>query len=89
MDLLFGLVDFNKFKKQMLAFKKGVIDQKGTTDAELKEQNDIQTTAGSSVEETLEDFNKILAEPLNASWRMKLNQAEYKDGWRVTIHQKK
>lgn len=37
MDLLFGLVDFNKFKAHMLRYKKGVIDVKGTTDAEKSE----------------------------------------------------
>ena len=73
MDLLFGLVDFNKFKAHMLRYKKGVIDVKGTTDAEKSEQDTLQTTSGSTVEETFDDFQKILAEPLTAPWRMKLN----------------
>ena len=75
----------------MLAYVRGTIDLKETKD-ETDSQNFVQSGSGSTMDDDLKDFYKILEEPLTGSdcaWKRKLEQKEFKDDWRLTVHQKK
>jgi hypothetical protein len=40
-EILFSMIDFEKFKNQMITFKKGVVDKSGKQiEEELKEQTE-------------------------------------------------
>ena len=89
--MLFGYVDFKTFKKSMLSYVRGVKDIK-QSDEEGNAQKFVQDNSGATIEEAYEDFNKVLAEPVdgpNCQWKCKVNMKEYKDGWKLMVYQKK
>jgi hypothetical protein len=85
-ETLYGFIDFQKFKNTMVTYKKGMIDSGDTK--RTSEEQQIQSTAGSSTEEAFEIFQDLLNEPLS-SWSKKLDSDEFATkGIKFTIHQR-
>lgn len=85
-DILFGYVDFQIFKKAMMTYKKGIVNKKES--ATTEEENSIQSTAGSTAEDCYTSFLEIFNEPLS-NWTKKFDQGTIKNGYNLKIHQRK
>ena len=88
-DNLFTMISFEAFKKQMFACKTGMVD------IESKSQNEADKKAygNFNIEEEVKIFQQYMAEdlsdPKKGGWKKKVDWPEFKDGYRVTIHQRK
>ena len=72
-DILYGFVDFAKFKTSMLTYKKGMIDKKGDA-SELNKEMQLQTTSGDD-EDAFKIFMDLFNEPLT-NWTKKVHQKD-------------
>ena len=63
-DILFGLVDFAKFKESILAYKKGCIDTDAAT-AQKENQELMSGKQGYEYEEFLKEYNLDLDDKSN------------------------
>ena len=85
-DILFGFVDFDKFKQKMIEYKGGMQDEKfkETEDKPMAQYTD----AGQ--DEIVKLFNDLNAEDLKDAakqWKMSLEMVE-KDGVKCNVHQR-
>lgn len=86
-DVLFGFVDFDKFKQKMLEYKGGMQDEK------FKEKVDEQAMAqyvDANQEEIVKLFNDLHAEDLKDpkhGWKLSLEMQE-KDGIHCNVYQR-
>jgi hypothetical protein len=76
------MIDFEKFKNQMITIKKGVVDKSGKQiEEELKEQNEKGETMD------FKKFMEIYNEDLS-TWKKKLEDKDFDDGVKMTVHQR-
>ena len=88
MDILFGLVDFNKFKQSILTYKKGFKDT-DANQAEKVNQELMEGKQGMEYEEFMKEFNLNLDDKANG-WVRKVTQKDFtKIGYMMNMWQKK
>jgi len=82
LDILFSMTEFEKFKTQMINFKKGMVDKdQKQIEEELKKQNEKSDVM---------DYQKFMAlynEDLS-TWNKKLEDKAMKDGFKCTVYQR-
>ena len=87
MDVLFGMVDFNKFKQSVLEYKKGF--QNADADQTAKENQELQSgKQGLEYEEFMKEYNRDPDEK-GSGWVKKLAQKDFKNGIKMSMWQKK
>ena len=87
MDLLFGLVDFSKFKNSVLEYKRGCINKDA---GEVDEENKHLITGkqGFEFEEFLKEF-EVNPDDKSNSWVRKITQKDFKKGLMINMWQRK
>ena len=80
LEILYGFIDFDKFKLQMLKAQKGVQDKDSKETVEEYKEN---VNAKHSF--SFEDFKKIESEDLS-TWTRKLNEDKFTDGIKCTMY---
>lgn len=84
------MIDFDVFKKKMLAAKLGMVDATSS-------QNAAGAVAGAAFQKEWNkdewvNYQAMWNEDLNSKengWKLKINQAEYKNGFKSTMYQRK
>jgi hypothetical protein len=79
LEALFGFIDFEKFKSQMLSAKKGIDDDSKAS---------VTQKAVGGLGTTLEDFKKLDQEDLS-TWTKKLEEKKPIEGCQIKVHQRK
>ena len=95
-DVLYGFVDFNKFKSTMLEFKaSNITDQteKEIEDAKAAEQIETDEHQKDAYEKFLALFNEDYTDPKSKDWSKKLDIKDWKEcekgAYKITVYQKK
>ena len=86
MDLLFGLVDFQKFKSFILEYKKGCRTEKDADESAVGSKRLSEYAA--DYDEFMKEINSDPDEK-SSGWVKKVSMKEAKDGFRINIWQKK
>lgn len=87
MDLLFGLVDFTKFKASLLEYKKGIVNM-DASDVDAENQKLMSGKQGLEFDEFMKEYNLDPDDKSN-SWVRKITQKEPKNGLKINMWQKK
>jgi hypothetical protein len=78
-DMLYGMIEFDEFKKKMIAAKQGMLDSEGTEkdDEAFKDYQKLQA------DNEWENFQKFVGESLTdrqLGWQQKVTMNEFKNG---------
>ena len=87
MDLLFGLVDFAKFKTSLLEYKAGCID-KDAGEVEKENQAMMSGKQGLELDEFMKQYNEN-PDDKSTGWVRKITQKEFKNGMTIHMWQRK
>ena len=89
MDHLFGYIDFEKFKEQMVVYKKGM-DENGVIKITSANADD-----GLGIPKQYDGFDEFFkmfnvpAKDKHSGWKYKVGQKKFKDGMRCEFYQRK